>query len=369
MKKLLFIPLLFICSVAFADPSVTSSSNDTIGGTGFGTQEEGSIYVYDKIETEFNDYWEYTGDLTISGGGRISGNCANMNFINGQNNGYLRGSNSTLSEKWFVSYWFYLENDFTWGTSTYGDGDSHLSNVKVFRLWAPQSSIDESFFLNTWGWGNLIAYKNEGTDSMYYCESGYQTNWEKGTWINFQFQFGESSAITVADGTFKMWRDGQMVAESDDHVTRTTEEYLKRPYNVGFYNSWDAQAGESDNLPNGFRLDDAYVSNTWQRVEVGNNAVYGSCTHREIQIPTAWSDTSISVTWNQGSFEDRETAYLFVIDADGAASAGLEGTFVDGAFYTNGGPQTSPAGNVSFGSGNKTVALGINSGNKTVTIQ
>ncbi|MDP2896296.1 MAG: Ig-like domain-containing protein [bacterium] len=64
-------------------------------------------------------------------------------------------------------------------------------------------------------------------------------------------------------------------------------------------------------------LDDVYLDTTQARVEIGDKSTWEQCTHREIQIPTAWSDTSITVTANQGSFENGKTAYLYVIDANG----------------------------------------------------
>jgi hypothetical protein len=39
--------------------------------------------------------------------------------------------------------------------------------------------------------------------------------------------------------------------------------------------------------------------------------------YREIKVPSAWSDGSIKITVNQGSFQAGETAYLFVVDSDG----------------------------------------------------
>lgn len=75
-----------------------------------------------------------------------------------------------------------------------------------------------------------------------------------------------------------------------------------------------------------------YVDNTRARVEICNNAVKSSATHCEIQIPSAWSTTSITATVNQGSFADNSTAYLFVIDSSGASSAtGQSITFGAGA--------------------------------------
>jgi len=61
-------------------------------------------------------------------------------------------------------------------------------------------------------------------------------------------------------------------------------------------------------------------------VELGDNPLYANCTHREVQIPTQWSDSSVSVTVNRGSFSDSEQVYWFVIDESGIPSSGF---FVD----------------------------------------
>lgn len=58
-------------------------------------------------------------------------------------------------------------------------------------------------------------------------------------------------------------------------------------------------------------------------IEIGNASTWAACTHREIQIPTAWTTDEITATINQGSLPDG-TAYLFVVDADGVASDGYE---------------------------------------------
>jgi hypothetical protein len=68
-------------------------------------------------------------------------------------------------------------------------------------------------------------------------------------------------------------------------------------------------------------IDDVFIQKgTRARIEIGDSAVWSNCTHREIQIPTAWADGSITITVNQGSFEPCNTYYLFVIDADGNVS-------------------------------------------------
>lgn len=66
-----------------------------------------------------------------------------------------------------------------------------------------------------------------------------------------------------------------------------------------------------------------YIDNTLARVELGNNSSFSACTHREIQIPTAWSSSAVTVTANIGTFAAGSTAYLFVVDAAGNASVGF----------------------------------------------
>jgi hypothetical protein len=89
-------------------------------------------------------------------------------------------------------------------------------------------------------------------------------------------------------------------------------------------------------------LDDIYIqSGTQARVEIGNASNWQTCTHREIQTPVSWSDTSITITLNQGSFAVGETAYLFVVDADGNVNTqGYPVTFTLSGF----GPPSPPIG-------------------------
>jgi len=76
--------------------------------------------------------------------------------------------------------------------------------------------------------------------------------------------------------------------------------------------------------------DEIYIDTTRARVEIGNASTWSACTHREIQIPSAWSGSSITVTVNQGSFADSSGAYLYVVDSDGNVNSnGYSITFAD----------------------------------------
>ena len=66
--------------------------------------------------------------------------------------------------------------------------------------------------------------------------------------------------------------------------------------------------------------DDAYVDTTRAHVEIGDAPTYAACTQREIQIPTSWNSTSITVTANRGAFGGLPNTYLYVTDRNGAVN-------------------------------------------------
>ncbi len=69
---------------------------------------------------------------------------------------------------------------------------------------------------------------------------------------------------------------------------------------------------------------DVYLDTTLARVVLADKPTLSLSTIIEAQIPSAWSDGSITATVNLGKFVPGQTAYLFVIDSTGTASvAGL----------------------------------------------
>jgi len=68
---------------------------------------------------------------------------------------------------------------------------------------------------------------------------------------------------------------------------------------------------------------DIYIDDTLSRVVVGDIETYQDCSHLELQVPTEWTNESITVTANQGSFSAGDHVYLFVIGPDGIASDGF----------------------------------------------
>jgi Tol biopolymer transport system component len=91
---------------------------------------------------------------------------------------------------------------------------------------------------------------------------------------------------------------------------------LNRPRIGHFYGN-----GSYDSLTSYFS--EAYIDNTQARVEIGNGPTWRESNHREIQIPSAWSNNSITITVNQGSFTSGQKVYLYVVDGNGNVSSGL----------------------------------------------
>lgn len=312
-------------------PNIVSVSgawtdNDTVVITGvqFGSKATGTPVGWDNMETGgFNPVWTARTGLSINTTNnrhaRSSYN-AFHDFKSGvAGNGYFTGGSD--SPTWFVQYWFKLDDNFDWGNSTYGGANANLSNVKYFRMWTT-GSASENFVIATHGFsGGRSIWTNEYIDSSsgyFWNTSGQTTHNEmtKGVWHSLEFEFKDSD-VNVPNGEIRVWFDGVKKLDVNNMITRKASSSYKRPYHVGFYDSWNDSNTDSDF----YYIDDAYIDNSWSRVALGNAASYASCTVREIQPTRSWSGTSITVKANPGSFTSGQTAYLYVLDSVGVANA------------------------------------------------
>jgi len=84
--------------------------------------------------------------------------------------------------------------------------------------------------------------------------------------------------------------------------------------------------------PNNWRYyADVYLDTTLSRIVLANNADLSQATIIENQIPSSWSESSITATVNLGQFQAGQTAYLFVVDSTGTPNASGLPVSVDGA--------------------------------------
>ncbi|NTW27241.1 MAG: hypothetical protein HGA36_02885 [Candidatus Moranbacteria bacterium] len=265
-------------------------------------------------------------------------------------------SGGSDAAKWYTQHWFYLGPDFSWG------GATGFANNKVFRLWSTGSTqsnlslvgprdrgllsvefVDSSH--GGWGTGwqpTSSSYTCLDQAFGHACDSDYwdiypaglgwqnwATDMNKGTWHLWQFEY-QASDIDVSNGILRWWIDGKPVFSHADIMTRSTAHPSNfRPYIIGMtaiHNNYGTGT-ENDGATGEYFLDDAYIDNTWQRIEIGNTANYNDCTLKEIQPATLWNDDGIIFNLNQGSFAAGSTGYLFITDENGTRNAGFTITF------------------------------------------
>jgi hypothetical protein len=296
----------------------------TLTGAQFGTKSTAAPQRFDNFE-----------DGTLNGNVADSANWGEFtNNPAGQpiySNGQLR-TNSTRSAR------ARFNGDGASGTSSFTFGLSPRSNTLYFDYWQYMDGTTPNnqktwrmfgsgglFPETTWNIGggsdrrlttegNSVLYENEDTGEGVFA----------GAWRHYQFWMVNSSANTF-DGRCWMVRDCVAYIDKTDWKWRGTE----TDTDSGF---WGIYTGYYCQIPAGQAaascyFDDVYIDSYVQRVELGDNATYGSCTHREIQPPTAWADGEITVTLNTGTFS-AGTAYLFVVDDTNTATAGFAVTLV-----------------------------------------
>ena len=172
------------------------------------------------------------------------------------------------------------------------------------------------------------------------------------TWYRLELAIDVGS-FGVADGRYYMGRylPSTPFAEADNQnvLSYNTQGRFYRWF------IWQNYAGNGMTDFHGY-LDDIYVQiGTTARVELCDTSTWADRTHCEIQVPTAWGDTSITATQNQGSFATGDTAYLYVIDSAGTVSNGYPVTIGAGT-----GPLRSagaPTGEQPAGTTQVTVSL------------
>jgi hypothetical protein len=126
-----------------------------------------------------------------------------------------------------------------------------------------------------------------------------------------------TSAVGVADGIYTL----SLLDPQGSETATTTHASWETTYSSALLYRWFLWQNYVGNgiTASTIWTDDVYVQvGTQARVELGDAASWETCTHREIQLPTAWSPAgdSITIELNIGAFSSG-TAYLYVVDADG----------------------------------------------------
>lgn len=354
MKKLivLFFILLLIPSAVISAPSISGVSGSgtyTISGTAFGTKTQAApiSQLIDNIEAGTNEsLFAAAGWVNDNAGLSTTPNTDSVYSTARAHSGeksllfdytqapwcqnrFDSGSNGGLSTIYF-SAWVYFErlddvgysNDVQWKLWRISSSEGYATNDTVTT-----SSIINDWWVhsdNTW-FGSTIGHYNGGEADMteklggvlFYASS---TAILVGQWQRIEMVATMSTSPNTNDGTYTIRRIGGFEYSDLSITTHDADDGLWRFLRIGqMYNDNDGDTGDKAKI----YYDDIYVDNTQSRIEIGNNADFDLCTHREIQVASSWSSTSAEFTIRRGSFQESDNVYVFVIDSDGVPSDGF----------------------------------------------
>ena len=311
-------------SISDVNGDIIHKGNVNITGENFGTKDPAAPLKWDDVEdgtkdTDYTYYYNQSSNISVintANRGLSKFNYSGNIYANvGMGFSWLSG----VSAQTTIYVYYYAKRNFNFSNVHNGE----YTNFKVNRFAKTGAGSRPNVYIQIATQGapdSYVAYSiaefadaGGNTGSPNGVVFDVDSKWPKDSWALFETLYKISN---TSNGFMKFWVNGDLIVNSFgiDMGCDTMEGTI----GIGVYNAREVGALSTDR----FYQDDIYVDNTQSRVMIGNNINFNNCTHREIQIPTAWSDTDIIVQFNQGSFADGAQAYLFVIDADGNASSG-----------------------------------------------
>lgn len=362
---LIILSLLLTCvtvnaAITGTNGTVSNGESVTISGSSFGTKSPAAPILWDQFEYGSNgnqlqtfDNWDAYGGAGASNGGLISTD----DSYSGTRSAYNSVTGADASCDFCTSNFFFNASDkvfysykLKWTSSNVTGGITKFGRINA----SPNSYNGDGNFAYSSGGavtgGGAYFFNEPGGGSGY----GFQQYVTAGP--NVWHKIDMYSELSTPAGT----------ANGVNWFSVDSTDYNR----TGEVNRASGETFQQDNIILGIMfanitgssaivetwVDDVYVDNTSARVELCSGSAWTSRGTCDIQIPTSWSSTSITATVNQGSFAADATAYLYVVDADGAVnSTGYEVTIGAGgssgpkpsAIYSAGGaPVRQAAGGV-----------------------
>lgn len=383
--------LSFVPQILLAQPLVTSISGTvsdgqtiTISGSSFGTNGP-TVILFDDFEKGPNGTtisltgprigaWTYSkspANALYTSADRNSGTyAAEMRLDSGTSDVYgnLQLYDSSGWSEIFMTSWVKVPAGNYFPTSG-------QANWKLFWLdnnanWGGQDSTD-LVMINAYDFnGQAITFGNSGSIVTSVQPGNSQPNWwnpsdphmEQNVWTRFSFWIKGDPT----NGSFHTWilKKGTAIGKkfSDNNIKTINDIAGANVWRYFSYNAW-ANSGATT-YPTRPLFDDAYLAvgpYARARVEIGSHASYMNCTNMAITTPTRWSGSQITTTVRTGSFTPGQTAYLFVVDADGNVnSQGYPITIGGGSSSTDNPPTiaiTSPTSGSTYSTTQNTVTL------------
>ncbi len=354
--------------VVSAAPVISAAGGDArhggtvaLTGSGFGTKSSAAPYRWDDCSgTDPHQKWDFVYPYTNDAAVRLAYRPpAEITRANGQTGGvplphshatkYFAGAHYTSSggdahsgynvcagkngqESFSDSYitfytaidpsWHFVSGDHNFKEYDYAAGDGYMGDGA--NLYFNRSGVEQAH--GTWG-GNYI----EGMEAlissvnpqfMTYYPPPAGTVWSSvdvasptAGWQRIELRLRHHNA----NGFHRVRVDNTLVWD----ITKVNDDTVgSGPRSETVIGGYAREYGNEEAYKNNWRYySDIYYDHSFARVVVANAADYDKATIVEPQLPTAWSDGSITVTFNQGKLPDTGAAYVFVFDTEDTVSA------------------------------------------------
>ncbi len=330
-----FLLTIFWSASAFAQPQISSFSGSltnketlTVTGSGFGTKANASPFSWDDFEGGTNGV--DLGNPVIGPKWTFLSAAPNPSYSNIRAHG---GTTSAIVQwknnpsgvsafgwtgkgpftQMYISFWRYMDPQ---------DPETVPINHKILYVYPAEGTSGQDFMVGAVmsSWDNWrYAVQSNPTQGWVFPTSipwgGDLYNWAHTIqkWQRWEVYVKMNDPPGTPNGVIHGYLDGQEVVNVTN-ANLTNIPAVWNDFRIGHLFEGYHPGGTDRSF-----FDDVYFDSTQARVEIGDAPTWAASTHREIQIPSAWSDTgtSITITLNQGSFANFNNAYLYVIDANG----------------------------------------------------
>jgi hypothetical protein len=359
VKKIIILLILIFPTTVYCAPSIenintaTVSDGDsiTITGSDFGSTGP-VVQIFDDFEggtDETNIPVAGSSLATVGTWDRTSGDGSQIFYSNDyaisgslafqarSGPGYsgegiaIESDFSAGTKQVYLVYWSYFPAESEWPTALFGDDwlpgwkpvwvhtdISHTNSDFVCRNM--NTIISDDVASGRWFFGN-----NDGS-----YISSYVT-FNRAQWYRYAVYYsGSASGSGIARADAIVYNGSNTSTTLVNDTGLTNMDSAGDDYSLVELGAWSRV---HPTVVAKFIFDDFYLATgagCRARVEIGDNPSYASCTNLAICTPTNWGDSSVTATVRTGGFADG-TAYLFVVDANGDASAGEEITIGEGS--------------------------------------
>jgi hypothetical protein len=316
-------------SIGSVSGSPSHGASVVISGSSFGTKPTAAPIKWDDFErgtdgtpVKVSDGWSsvdgwdgssHSHPPYYSTAGKHAGNLGvTFPFVDGTyNSSMLRYGD--FANGFYIDFWY-----------RYQPATPNASrNNKIFLVYGTNSDYPQVHFAGHCDLGGSILFDMRASTAGGSVDyTGMNQNNVIGGELRHVQVWMDPSDPGAANGVIWAALDGRVISDRNDMRSYIAGGGTWNSVRVGYYVAHD---GIADCPASGDAYafwDNIYIDNTQARVELGNNAVYSACTYREIQVPTDWSSSQITVNVNQGNFQAGDTPYLFVVTAAGAVSPG-----------------------------------------------